>query len=112
MEPGHEKREKVAVVALAEENLTPGGIEDLKESLAELVRPNARIVLDLGKVHRMDSPGLGALLSFNRQMHAVGGNVKLASIPQKVRAIFQRMRIHRIFDIYNANEEAVRSFHL
>jgi len=106
------KSQDVTVITLEEKCLDSTTVPGLKRSLRPLVRPNARVVLDLARVCRVDSAGVGAVLSFHRQMSAVGGNVKLSSIPQPVRALLQRMRVHWVFDIYNGREEAVESFQL
>jgi anti-sigma B factor antagonist len=101
---------QVTVIAPEKENLDRTTVQDLKRSFAPLIQPNARVVLDLGRVSRVDSVGVGAVLTIHRQMKAVGGKVKLSSIPKSSRTIFQKLHMHWVFDIYNAKEEAVESF--
>ena len=106
------KNQDVTVIALEEDCLDSTTVQGIKRSLRPLVQPNARVVLDLARVCHVDGAGVGAVLSFHRQMSAVGGKVKLSSISQPVRALFQRMRMHWVFDIHNGREEAVESFRL
>ncbi len=110
MAKSKENGQDVTVIALEADCLNRRTVQEIKQSLCPLVRPNARVVLDLARVCQVDSAGVGAVLSFHRQMSAVGGNVKLSSIPQPVRSLFQRMRMHWVFDIYNGRDEAVESF--
>lgn len=70
------------------------------------------VVLDLSSLSFIDSSGLGTLLSCLRQTTAKGGDLKLSSLTPQVRAVFQLVRMHRLFDIYNTREEAVRAFQL
>jgi len=39
-----------------------------------------------------------------------GGDLKLCSMSKQVQALFELVRMHRIFDIYNSKEDAVRAF--
>ena len=68
------------------------------------------MVIDLARLRFMDSSGLGAMLSCLRQLSAKGGDLKLCCMSKQVRAAFELVRMHRIFDIFNSREEAVRAF--
>jgi anti-sigma B factor antagonist len=67
------------------------------------------VVLDLSQVRFVDSSGLGSILSCLRQMNAKGGELNLCGITKQVRALFDLVRMHRIFDIYDTRDEAVRA---
>jgi anti-sigma B factor antagonist len=58
----------------------------------------------------VDSSGLGAILSCLRQQNASGGELKLCGMLKPVRALFELVRMHRIFDMYNTREEAIMAF--
>ena len=68
------------------------------------------MVFDLSKLRFVDSSGLGAFLSCLRKLNAKGGDLKLCGMSKQVRAVFELVRMHRIFDIYGTREEAVRAF--
>jgi len=40
----------------------------------------------------------------------MGDDVKIASLQDQVRAIFELTRLHRIFEIFDDTEAAVKSF--
>ena len=69
-----------------------------------------KLVLDLGRLRFVDSSGLGAMLSCLRQLSAKSGDLKLCGMSKQVRALFELVRMHRIFDIYGTQEEAVQAF--
>jgi anti-sigma B factor antagonist len=50
------------------------------------------------------------MLSCLRQLSGKGGDLKLCSMSRQVRALFELVRMHRIFDIYATKEEAVKAF--
>jgi len=67
-------------------------------------------VLDLSRLRFVDSSGLGALLSCLRQLTGRGGDLRLSGMSKPVRALFELVRMHRIFDIYPTKEEAIKAF--
>ena len=50
------------------------------------------------------------MLSCLRQLNAAGGDLKLCGMSKAVRAVFELVRMHRIFDIYDTREQAVSAF--
>jgi anti-sigma B factor antagonist len=55
----------------------------------------------------------GRFISCLRKLNAKGGDLKLCRMSKQVRAVFELVRMHRIFDIFDifgTREEAVRAF--
>jgi anti-sigma B factor antagonist len=50
------------------------------------------------------------LISCLRQLNGRRGDFKLCAMSKTVRALFELMRMHRVFNIHDTREEAVRSF--
>jgi anti-sigma B factor antagonist len=67
-------------------------------------------VIDLSRLRFVDSSGLGAFISCLRKLNAKGGDLKLCGMSKQVRAVFELVRMHRIFDIFGTREEALRAF--
>jgi anti-sigma B factor antagonist len=74
--------------------------------------PGVKLLFDLEKLKFVDSSGLGALLSCLRQVTAVKGELKLCGMAKPVHALFELVRMHRVFDILITRDEALRSFEL
>lgn len=110
MDITREKIGDVVVVTLQGEHLDASNIKDFKRDVAGSTEPNAKVVMDLGRVQFVDSSGCGAILSYLRQLKAVGGDLKLCAITKPVRALFELVRFHRVLDIFNTREEALKSF--
>jgi anti-sigma B factor antagonist len=81
-----------------------------KDAIKPLLQQDARLVLDLSRVEFIDSTGLGALVSCLRQAHANGGEIKLTGLTKSARALFELVRMHRVFEIFNDSAEAVASY--
>jgi anti-sigma B factor antagonist len=107
-----EKVGDVAVAAVPVEELDAGNAGEFKRDIAPLLDANARLVLDLSRLRFVDSSGLGAFISCLRKLNARGGDLKLCGMSKPVRAVFELVRMHRVFDIVATREEAVRAFEL
>lgn len=98
------------VLELKEDNLDASNVREFKESAQSLMHERTRVVLDMSAVKFVDSSGLGALISCLRQLNGRRGDFKLCGMSKSVRALFELMRMHRVFNIYDTREEALRSF--
>jgi anti-sigma B factor antagonist len=109
MEMTIEKVGEVAVVELRGEQLDASNVADFKRDIAPVLEGNSRVVFDLSQLRFVDSSGLGAILSCLRRLNGTGGELKLCGLAKPVRALFELVRMHKIFDIYATRDEAVRS---
>jgi anti-sigma B factor antagonist len=105
-----DQQESAVVVHTSVEALDAGNANDFKAAVAKMIQPGARLILDMSGIRFVDSSGLGAILSCLRQLHDKGGELKLCSMNKPVRALFELVRMHRVFEIFNTREEALRSY--
>jgi anti-sigma B factor antagonist len=105
-----EKVGNVAVTAVPVEELDAGNAGEFKRDIAPLLDAHAAVVLDLSRLRFVDSSGLGAFISCLRKLNAKGGDLKLCGMSKQVRAVFELVRMHRVFDILSTKEDAVRAF--
>jgi anti-sigma B factor antagonist len=105
-----EKHNGVTLVRVAPDTLDADNQKHFKKEVIPALEPNSRVVLDLSDVNFIDSAGLGVILSCYRHLHAANGDLKLCGLSERVRALFELVRMHRIFDIYNTREEALSSY--
>lgn len=68
-----------------------------------------RVIVDMGRVDRLDSAGLGALVAAAQQARDKGGDLCFAALQKKPRMVFEITRSYKIFDIYASVEEARRA---
>ncbi|MDF3840041.1 STAS domain-containing protein [Cupriavidus basilensis] len=100
----------ILTIRLDEEHLDAGNVKDFKEAMAPLLEKADRIVFDMSRLTFVDSSGLGALLACLRQTHRGKGDFKLCEMPRPVCALFELMRMHRVFNIHETREDALRAF--
>lgn len=105
-----EKKGEIDVLRL-EGRLDAASAKDIKSKINELVKNSrANIVMDLAGINFIDSTGLGCMVSCLRTVSQKGGDIKVAGLQAQVRAIFELTRLHRIFQIFDDADTALRNF--
>jgi anti-sigma B factor antagonist len=94
------------VIELREESLDAGNVQVFKDELQSRLQQHTRVVFDLEGVRFIDSSGIGALLSCMRQMRQRQGDVRLCGLSGTVIALFELMRLDRVFTLCATCEEA------
>jgi anti-sigma B factor antagonist len=67
-------------------------------------------VVNLSKVHFIDSTGLSLLIKEMKRCRAQNGDLVLCELQQSVRIIFELTRLDRMFQIYPTENEAIQAF--
>ncbi len=100
----------VVVIDCPLENLDASNVKTFRETIKPLITDQARVVINMSQMKFVDSSGLGALISCLREVNAQKGQLKLCAMTRSVRALFELMRMNRVFDIFETQDEAVNSF--
>ena len=83
----------------------------LSETLRDLVEEGKKkIVVDMEKVDKMNSSGLGILISGLTSVRNHGGELKLLHLGKKIQELLRITKLHRVFDIFDNEQEAIASF--
>ena len=69
-----------------------------------------KVILNLDDVSMMDSSGLGILVSAFTSVQKKGGRLVLAGLGKGLQNLIAITKLTRVFDIYEDEEEAVKSF--
>jgi anti-sigma B factor antagonist len=81
--------------------------EKVKSLIADGVK---NVIIDLKGVKWLNSSGLGVLMSCFGSLQQAGGNLKLASVAEKVQSIFMITKMIEFFETYENAERALASF--
>lgn len=77
----------------------------------ELVRGDIRkVVLDLSEVDRVDSTGIGMLVTSSGKLKKAGGEIRVAGARGMVHDMAYTANIHRIIPFHDSVEQAAASF--
>jgi anti-sigma B factor antagonist len=96
-----------AVIKFASDNLDSSNVKAFRDQILEPTKKYETLLLDMDALNFVDSSGLGALLSTLRIMNNKDGQLRLFGMTRPVRALFELVRMHRIFLIFANQEEAL-----
>lgn len=84
---------------------------DLKDKVKACARNGLlHLVIDMGDIDFVDSSGLGSLVACLRSLNKMAGDMRIAALQDRVRAVFELIRLHHIFEIFDSVAAAVNSF--
>ncbi len=69
------------------------------------------LLVDLSEVSYLDSSGLGELFSAHTAITNSGGHIKLLGLTKRVRDLLQITRLYTVFEVFEDQTAALRSFH-
>ena len=82
----------------------------LRDTIKNLLAESKNIIINLGETTYIDSGGLGTLVGLYTSAQNSGGMVKLCNLQQRVTDLLQVTKLLTVFDVYETEEEAVKSF--
>ena len=99
---------EILVITPPEIDLDASNSEEFKRNVTPLLDGYAIVVLDLQNIGFMDSAGLGAILSLYKKVRADNGEFRVYGMSKEVRALFDLVRMQRLFEICDNREIALR----
>jgi anti-sigma B factor antagonist len=87
------------------------GASALRETIRGLVAKGMKkVLLNLSEVSYIDSSGIGELVSGFTTVTNHGGQLKLLGLTKRVQDLLQITKLYTVFDIYDSETSAIRSF--
>jgi anti-sigma B factor antagonist len=69
-----------------------------------------KIILDLSNAEFISSAGWGVMIAYLKKMRNGGGDIKLASMNEKVERVFKLMEFDNLIDSFKTLDEALKSY--
>jgi anti-anti-sigma factor len=76
----------------------------------QIKKNKKNFLINFEKVKFIDSMGIGELIASFKSAHDSGGKLKLMKLSPKIFLLFQITLLVKIFEIFDDEEEAIRSF--
>ena len=87
------------------------GDELLRKKVGGIVEKGCKqIVLNLGDVPYIDSAGLGEIVRTYTTVSRQGGSLKLLNLTKRITDLLSITKLLTVFDTFDAEDEAVKSF--
>jgi anti-sigma B factor antagonist len=101
----------VTILALRGEIELDDGDVALREHIHDLVdRGRLKVVLDLAGVTHMDSSGVGMIVGKLKTLRERGGDLRLLNMQTRGQRLFGTMKLLMIFEMFDSEDMAVRSY--
>jgi anti-sigma B factor antagonist len=102
----------VTVIAMTGRITLGDGTTRLREAVQQVLdRGRNKIILNLAEVLYVDSSGLGEMVHSLKTVRSGGGELKLTNLQSLTRDLIQITRLFTVFDVFDNEETAVKSFH-
>ena len=102
----------VTILELVGRLVLEEGDTALRDQVDALVkRGRVHLVFDMAGVTRLDSAGIGMLASKYLTARRAGGALKLLHLPHRVSHLLRITKLDTVFEQFDSEEEALRSFH-
>ena len=94
-----------------EGQLIVGNRHELKKGVLDKVEKGDRIfVIDFANTAYIDSSGLGVLVSLSKKIREQGGELRLSSLNEDLRTLFELTKLDTLFHIAEDKERALEGF--
>lgn len=101
----------VVILDLEGRILAGEGDRALRDAVARLLDSGAtRLLLNFAGVSYLDSSIVGEMVRVLTTASRTGGKLKLLGLPAKIRGLLAMTRLLTVFETYESEDEAVRSF--
>lgn len=109
MEFEYEEVNGICVVSTPHMDLDASNSDEFKKIAGQYAQGRSKVIMDLSGIGFMDSAGLGAILSIFKKVRADGGEFRVCGLSDEVKALFELVRMQRLFEVYPDKESAVRA---
>ena len=103
--------DNVEIISLQGKITIGSGDTQLREVITNAVNGGkTNVLLDLSGVTTIDSSGIGELVGSYTTVTNRGGKLKLLHLPAKLNELLHVTQLITVFEVYENEQEAVRSF--
>ena len=101
----------IVVVSITGSIMSEPEAVQLRKAVYGLLEKDVRkVVVDIGKVERMSSTGLGAIMAAMTSVKTRGGELCIANASKKTGPLFMVTKLVRVLKLYESVDKAVSSF--
>ena len=101
----------VTILDLHGKILIGEGDDALRDAVTRLADSGkGKLLLNLADVPYVDSAGLGEIVRCHATVTKKGGRLKLVSLTKKIHDLLSITKLLTVFEAYDSEDEAVRSF--
>jgi anti-sigma B factor antagonist len=101
----------IAILEVKGKIMMGEGDVQIRDEVKKLIAQGKKnILVDLGEVTMIDSSGLGELVGSFTSVTRQGGKMKLLKLAKRVHDLLQITRLYTVFEVFDDEAKAVKSF--
>jgi anti-sigma B factor antagonist len=105
------KREGSVTVVDVDGQLIVGNRQELKQKVLDELEGGARkFLIDFTRTGYIDSSGLGVLVSLSKKIREQGGELRLSTLNEDLRTLFELTKLDTLFRIAATRQEGLSGF--
>ncbi|WP_432799695.1 STAS domain-containing protein [Poriferisphaera sp. WC338] len=92
--------------------LEEANIQHIGDEISELIdqSTNPRLMLNFANVEHLSSAALGTLITIDKKVKKLGGQLRLSNIDPQIYEVFVITKLNKLFQIHDTEESAMASF--
>ncbi len=108
MELSFKQIDEITVVKIESSELNHAVSHDFQRQISPIFEEKQfNIALDMNSVDFMDSMGIGTLITLRNKLMKEKGNIAMFNISDRVKKIIDIAALHKVFELYETEEDAV-----
>lgn len=104
------KQGDVMIISLSGNMVISDEHFELMKYVVKEVKETKKFVVDLGKVEKIDSAGVGELVAMNVAVREHDAQLRLANLDERVGKVLQMALVHKMIPTFETQKEALASF--
>jgi anti-sigma B factor antagonist len=100
-----------AVVCFLEGEININNSPELRKAFDGLIeKSQKKVIVNFSAVSYIDSSGLATLIEMFQRLKKIGGSLRFSNMEQKIRNVFEITKLHKLFEIFDTQEAALKDF--
>ena len=100
-----------AVVCFLEGEININNSPELRKVFDGLIeKSQKKVIVNFSAVSYIDSSGLATLIEMFQRLKKIGGSLRFSNMEQKIRNVFEITKLHKLFEIFDTQEAALKDF--
>jgi anti-sigma B factor antagonist len=106
-----EEKSNDVVMCILEGEININSSPELRKIFEGIIKRNEKKVLvNFSGVTYIDSSGLATLIEMFQRLKKIGGSLRFCNMDQKVKNVFEVTKLHKLFEIFDTQELALKGF--
>ena len=84
---------------------------DLRKAFDAIIgRQEKKVLVDFSGVSYIDSSGLATLIEMFQRLKKIDGRMRFSNLDQRVKNVFEITKLHKLFEIFDNRQSALKDF--